>query len=574
MLVVALHLAPFTMVATSGIRAPALVVGGGPAGLATAWVLDQSGFDVTLLEQRPEASMYESQKAYLYLVDGRGQVFTDAAGLTDELASPELSVSSTNYTVTRLMPDGERINAVPPILEPNKPAYWIPRQQLCALLARNLPDSVRTLYGTELKEMVRTADGGVEVAFAPAGDPSTSSWERQRPTLVVGADGLGSAVRAKCAEWSTADDSLDATADDFTMRQLPSPSSGLGYKMIRLPPDFRLAADDPAATATPRQAYSVRPAKGAPLGPTRLGLLPVADPTYPRTANVILPPEHAVWKLDGGAAVRRWLADTFPHLPIDEIVSEAEAADFAAAAPGAFPAPCYVPRQQLLLPSAAVCLVGDAIHAFPPDVRTEDSNPRTLHTPSLKDRTFASHVRRSDRESTRPLATWSFSPTPSRVARRQEVMPMAAARVARRWRACDVRCLSMAPRVLPRLRPSRALLRSDSLTSTLSRVRRAHSRGRCGLPTFSCAPLSSPSCCRASSRPRRSCSSSAHISSTPKCGDWPNRLRAACRRSGCARSSRRLGRGCAARCWSLDAIKVNAVSDGPQPTSVLSVCKV
>ena len=59
--------------------------------------------------------MYEPQRAYLYLVDGRGQQFTDLAGITEELASPELSVSSTNYTVTRLLPDGERTNAVPPI---------------------------------------------------------------------------------------------------------------------------------------------------------------------------------------------------------------------------------------------------------------------------------------------------------------------------------------------------------------------------------------------------------------------------------------------------------------------------
>ena len=346
-------------------RAPALIVGGGPAGLATAWVLDKAGFAVTLCERRPEASMYESQKAYLYLVDGRGQGFTDTAGLTEELASPALSVSSTNYTVTRLMPDGKRINAVPPILEPaDRPAYWIPRQQLCALLARNLPTSVRTLYGTELQEVLRTAEGGIEVAFSRADGTS----ERVRPTLLVGADGLGSAVRAKCAEWSAADASLGATADDFTIRELPSPSSGLNYKMLRLPPDFKLAADEPGATATPRQAYSVRPAKSAPLGQTRLGLLPVADPAYPRTANVILPPKHPVWSLDGGAAVRGWLADTFPHLPVNEIVSAEEAEDFASATPGAFPAPCYSPRQQLVLPKAAVCLVGDAVHAFPPDI--------------------------------------------------------------------------------------------------------------------------------------------------------------------------------------------------------------
>ena len=98
--------------------ADAVVIGGGPAGLATAWVLAHRGFSVTVLERRSEPSPYEAQRAYLYLVDQRGQRFTDMAGLTDELASAELSVSSTNYTVTRCLPDGERVEVSPPILEP------------------------------------------------------------------------------------------------------------------------------------------------------------------------------------------------------------------------------------------------------------------------------------------------------------------------------------------------------------------------------------------------------------------------------------------------------------------------
>ena len=95
----------------------------------------------------------------------------DMAGLTDQLASPELSVASDNYTVTRCMPDGERVEAVPPILEsdPNRrPSYWIPRQGLLGLLTRALPPSVRKLYGSELVDISRTADGGVEVVAREA----------------------------------------------------------------------------------------------------------------------------------------------------------------------------------------------------------------------------------------------------------------------------------------------------------------------------------------------------------------------------------------------------------------------
>ena len=342
----------------SAAASEAVVVGGGPAGLATALVLSKRGFDVTVLEKRAEPNPYEPQRAYLYLVDGRGQRFTDAAGITEELASPEASVSSLNYTVTRCLPDGEREEVVPPILEASdRASYWIPRARFLALLNGALPPTVKTLFGSELHEVQKTADGGIEVVATCA----DGSELRLTPSLLIGADGLQSLVRQKCAEWSGA-------PEDFTPVVLPSPSSGLSYQMIKMPPDLRLDKTDASITAEPRKAYSIRPATDAPLGPTRLGMLPVADPLFPRTANVILPPEHPVWSLGSGDAVLGWLRATFPHLPIDEVISADEAAAFAEGAPGAFPAPCYSPRQQLLLPKAGVVLVGDAIHAFPPDI--------------------------------------------------------------------------------------------------------------------------------------------------------------------------------------------------------------
>lgn len=346
-------------VSDTGAAGSAVVVGAGPAGLAAAWVLAARGFEVTVLERRAEPNPYEPQRAYLYLVDGRGQQFTDMAGITEELAAPEVSVSNKDYTITRCFPDGKRVEVVPPILDPSatRPSYWIPRAAFLGLLLRSLPERVRTLFGSELVDLTRTAEGGVEVVAKTANGEEL----RLHPQLVVGADGLNSRVREKCAEWSP-------DASGFTPVVLPSPSSGLRYKMIRLPPSFRLDADDASVTASPRQAYVIRPAKRAPLGATRLGLLPVADPSFPRTANVILPPEHPVWALNSAEKVRAWLDDTFPATPMRDIVDEEEASAFAECRPGAFPAPCFAPKQHLLLPKAGICLVGDAIHAFPPDI--------------------------------------------------------------------------------------------------------------------------------------------------------------------------------------------------------------
>ena len=128
-------------------------------------------------------------------------------------------------------------------------------------------------------------------------------------------------------------------------------------------------------------------------------LLPVADPTFPRTANVILPPEHPVWALGSAEEAACMLADSGTGFRFASCCGWSDRCS-AGCAPlsltsrsmtssaqtrpprlrrahrvppprraarrsglvailstrvlslGAFPAPCYSPRQQLLLPKA------------------------------------------------------------------------------------------------------------------------------------------------------------------------------------------------------------------------------
>ena len=61
-------------------RRSAVIVGGGPSGLAASLLLEKCGWDdVTIVEKRSK-DFFESSKAYLYLIDGRGQKCTNALG--------------------------------------------------------------------------------------------------------------------------------------------------------------------------------------------------------------------------------------------------------------------------------------------------------------------------------------------------------------------------------------------------------------------------------------------------------------------------------------------------------------
>ena len=58
----------------------AVIIGAGPVGLAASLMLEKCGYtDITIVEKRPRDS-FESSKAYLYLIDLRGQRVTDLIG--------------------------------------------------------------------------------------------------------------------------------------------------------------------------------------------------------------------------------------------------------------------------------------------------------------------------------------------------------------------------------------------------------------------------------------------------------------------------------------------------------------
>ena len=328
------------------------------------------------IERMGAPGEFEQERAYLYLLDVRGQRCTDAQGLT--AAVRDRGVSNDGYTLTRAFPDKRGAVTSVPILaqEAAAKAVWIPRAELLDVLAAGARRAgARLRYGCGVRSITaaESADARARVVIGAAGPAPAEAGTVYAPRLLLGCDGLNSCVRAAMAEWS---DTAEAAAR-FAPVALPSPSAGLRYKMLRVPPTFALrnmtkrAADDaaPLVWTEPGAAYAIPSAPSRRRERLRLGLLPTRDASVPRTANVIRPRDHRIWSVETADELESYLRRAFPQVDdIGALVSRAEAEAFVGARPGEFPPPQYVPQLTATSGATACALLGDSAHAFPPDL--------------------------------------------------------------------------------------------------------------------------------------------------------------------------------------------------------------
>ncbi|MEA5599224.1 NAD(P)/FAD-dependent oxidoreductase [Rivularia sp. UHCC 0363] len=346
---------------------PVLIVGGGPSGFATALMLAKRGWqNITVLEKRPCADYYEPDKSFNYLIDGRGQKFTDYLELTNNLASN--GVATTDFYLTKITADGNSKTSKLPIVDPDrKAAYWITRKTFVNLLYQeienNWQDCINVIFNAKCVEINKTISNDnqsekLEI-IAEIDNGKTIKFE---PFLLVGCDGINSIVRNTLKQWN------ESSSNKFEMNYFPSPSSGLRYKALTLPPKFPLDENGEELT-TSEMAYAVRSAFKDRKKAISLGLLPVKNPDEVRSANIITKSEHHIWELKNGEEMHDFLQKSFPQLPIHNIVSSQEAQRFAASEGGEFPIPQYCNGfYSKLNEEAFIVLLGDAIHSFPPDL--------------------------------------------------------------------------------------------------------------------------------------------------------------------------------------------------------------
>jgi kynurenine 3-monooxygenase len=340
-----------------------LIIGGGPTGLAAALMLAKRGWtEITVLEKRVAANYYEPDKSFNYLIDGRGQKFTDLLGLTEQLSA--IGVSSTEFHLTRIQPNGSRKTIKVPLIDPSrKPAYWVQRQAFVQLLYQEIQqhwsNQITVVFDTNCTTIHKVEHHGSETLEVIAEKKDSAQQLRFEPRLLMGCDGIQSIVRSTLNVW---DDS-----GKFEVQHFPSPSSGLKYKVLSLPPSFPL---DPQGTelSVSTMSYAIRGTFQDRNRAMSLGLLPIKNPEVPRTANVVTRPNHQLWQLTTREAILPFLEHAFPQLPLDQIISPEEAERFASSVGGAFPIPQFCTGLHVFLPASGVLLLGDAIHSFPPDI--------------------------------------------------------------------------------------------------------------------------------------------------------------------------------------------------------------
>lgn len=232
--------------------------------------------DITVVEKRSYTS-FESEKAYLYNLGPRGIRLTDMLGLTAAISAR--SISSFNFTsLHEILPTSEvRVKNLP-ITKGLTEKYWLPRSVLLDILLKRIEEvngrsrktsdrvAIKLLFSRECASISTNTDGGIVVQLssprsssavgAPEEKTTVSNDELMlMPYLLIGSDGINSAVRGWLEQIHNDDDGDDNDVSNndgvikrgdssktFRLTKLPSDAAGLRFKMLTLKNRFPIPA--------------------------------------------------------------------------------------------------------------------------------------------------------------------------------------------------------------------------------------------------------------------------------------------------------------------------------------------
>ena len=345
----------------------AVISGGGPCGLAAALMLHQRGWQkIIVLERNASALSFDKNKGFNYLLDARGKKLLSHLGIAERLE--HYGVANQRNLITFVKPDGTQKTMASPFWDPRRDeAYWIRRERFLALLFDRVEEindgRIELHYGRAFDGIERTEAGAVRAVAKSVIGEDRQHFEAD---LILGCDGLRSVVReAMAAE-------PNSNMADYEQVRFPSPSSLLHYKVLQGPAAIELLGEGSEPCNDNRMGYMFVGRHEALDKALALVGYPTASPEEPRTLNIIRLEDHEIWKPNTTDELYRVLEDSFPQLPVRKAVPLEEAEDFVATPAPKFPEPQYTKKTYCEFQSepepVSALLLGDAAHAFPPDL--------------------------------------------------------------------------------------------------------------------------------------------------------------------------------------------------------------
>lgn len=344
-----------------------VVVGAGPAGLAAAMLLHKNGSQVTLVERASDPSHADPNRAFSYLVTPRGQRTLAELDLLDQLQAEAALGALTTYN---LFAASGQVSRIPfPNSVTNGPQYWLARSALVGLMLQKAESLGVTVIKSAAVSSVRFDE---TQAYVDLVSPDGSRSETLHAELVLGCDGLRSAVRA----------SLDAahrvgvvmSKRGFGVKTRHSAAVGLPYKIIQLGaqpllPHFDGDSDQELQAARPNETYvckGILPGREA----FHMGMLPVgAGADVTRTGTFIMPANRKFWNVRDAESMYKHFERNFPYINVRNLIAHDEMQRFASTPMARFPP---IQRSKSLVGTAGEqcggALLGDAAHGFPPDL--------------------------------------------------------------------------------------------------------------------------------------------------------------------------------------------------------------